>query len=357
MTQLAKEADTTAPITENLRAREAQRLVSPKEIKEQLPASPDLRLNIVEARQTVQNIIHGRDQRFLVVVGPCSIHDAESALEYADRLAALREEVQDKLYIVMRVYFEKPRTTVGWKGLVNDPGLDDSCRVSDGIQLGRELLIQIGSKGIPAATEFLDPIVPQYIADLISWAAIGARTTESQRHREMASGLSMPVGFKNGTDGTIDTAMNAMRSAGQPHRFLGIDHLGMSCVIETAGNPDCHVVMRGGKNGPNYQEDKTSEVAFRLSEASLPEAIMVDCSHANSSKDHNKQPIVLADVIRQRAKGAKYLVGAMLESHLNEGNQKLIDKPSELRYGVSITDACIGWDTTVETLRKAAEAL
>jgi 3-deoxy-7-phosphoheptulonate synthase len=287
----------------------------------------------------------------LVIVGPCSIHDPVSALDYARRLAALSKEVEDRLFIVMRVYFEKPRTTVGWKGLINDPALNDTGDLARGIEVARKLLLDVAALGLPAATEFLDPIIPQYIADLISWSAIGARTTESQTHREMSSGLSMPVGFKNGTDGSVQTAVDAMRSSRSGHSFLGIDQEGMTSIIKTAGNPDGHLVLRGGRDGVNYHPAHTTDAATKLMAAGVPSAIMVDCSHANSGKDPNRQPEVWASILEQRASGRTDIVGAMLESHIEGGTQALEGDPSKLRYGVSITDACLDWESTAALLR------
>jgi 3-deoxy-7-phosphoheptulonate synthase len=329
------------------------RLVSPREVKEKLPASPEVLAKVAEHRETCRRILRGEDPRLLVIVGPCSIHDPVSAMDYARRLVALSEEVSDRLFLVMRVYFEKPRTTVGWKGLINDPRLDDSGDIAQGIMVARKLLLDIAGLGLPAATEVLDPIMPQYIADLISWAAIGARTTESQTHREMASGLSMPIGFKNGTDGSIQTAIDAMRSARSAHGFLGIDQDGMTSIIKTAGNPDCHLVLRGGRDGTNYHPHQTADAAAKLKAAGVPDAIMVDCSHANSGKDPARQPEVWKNILEQREAGRKDIVGAMIESHLEFGAQNLGDDPSKLRYGVSITDACLDWEATASLLRGA----
>lgn len=297
----------------------------------------------------MRRILRGEDTRLLVIVGPCSIHDPEAALEYARRLSALADELSSKMYIVMRVYFEKPRTTIGWKGLINDPGLDDSCDVERGLRLARRLLLEITALGLPAATEFLDPIVPQYTADLVTWAAIGARTTESQTHREMASGLSMPVGFKNGTDGSVQTALDAMRSARSPHSFLGIDENGVTSIVKTTGNSDVHLVLRGGRQGPNYSPEHVAGAAAAARRAGVPSAIMVDCSHANSGKNPANQPAVWRSVLEQRAAGTREIIGAMLESNLHEGAQNPSDRP--LRYGVSITDACMSWETTEALLR------
>jgi len=341
------------PVTENTRVRGVTRLVSPREVKEKLPASPEILARVAEHRETCRRILRGEDPRLLVIVGPCSIHDPVSAIEYARRLAALAKEVSDRLFLVMRVYFEKPRTTVGWKGLINDPHLNDSGDMAHGIMVARRLLLDVAELGLPAATEVLDPIMPQYIADLVSWSAIGARTTESQTHREMASGLSMPVGFKNGTDGSIQTAIDAMRSSRTPHSFLGIDQDGMTSIIKTAGNPDGHLVLRGGRDGVNYHPHQTADAAAKLKAAGVPSAIMIDCSHANSGKDPARQPEVWKSILEQRAAGRADIVGAMLESHIEHGAQSLGDDPSMLRYGVSITDACLGWEATADLLRNS----
>jgi 3-deoxy-7-phosphoheptulonate synthase len=336
---------------ENLRVAGVTRLITPARIKSEFPAnSTQLRL-VSDARASARAILSGEDDRMLVIVGPCSIHDPESALEYAKRLAELSLEVSDRLLIVMRVYFEKPRTTVGWKGLINDPHLDESFDISAGLSLARKLLLDILDLGLPAATEFLDPIVPQYIADLISWAAIGARTTESQTHREMASGLSMPVGFKNATDGSVQTAIDAMGSSRTAHNFLGIDQDGATSIIKTAGNPDSHVVLRGGRNGPNFGPGDVQAAREALRKAGLHPALMVDCSHANSGKDPKRQPEVWRSLNEQRAAGASGLIGAMLESHIHFGAQPLGSDPAKLQYGVSITDACMDWETTAALLR------
>lgn len=331
-------------------------LLSPRDLKHALPMPESAGATVVRGRETVQRILRRQDPRLLVVVGPCSIHDPKAAMEYARRLAALMPEVSDQLVLVMRVYFEKPRTTIGWKGLVNDPHLDGSYDVETGLRTARRLLVGINELGVPAATEFLDPVVPQYIADLISWAAIGARTTESQTHREMASGLSMPVGFKNGTDGSLQVAMDAMVSSRQPHHFLGIDELGAVSVVQTTGNEDGHVVMRGGRARTNYDAASITEATAQLAKSGLPPVLMVDCSHANSSKQHAKQEEVWQNLVAQIVEGNSSIIGVMLESHLHEGSQPLKD-PKELKYGVSITDACLGWEVTERMLRHGAELL
>jgi len=293
----------------------------------------------------------------LVVVGPCSIHDIKGALEYAARLNVLRQEVEPHIQLVMRVYFEKPRTTIGWKGLINDPFLDGTYDIGTGLKRARKLLLDLTAMGLPTATEFLDPIIPQYIDDLVSWVAIGARTTESQTHREMASGLSMPIGFKNGTDGSLQIALDAMVSARTPHSFLGIDQDGVTSIIRTTGNPVGHVILRGGRSRPNYDTTSLAEAEQRLVQAGLPPVLMVDCSHANSGKQHARQEEVWHSVIEQRVAGNWGLIGAMVESYLNEGNQPFPNEPSQLCYGVSITDACLGWEATERMLRWAAEKL
>jgi len=312
---------------------------------------------VVRSRDLITRILQRSDSRFLVVVGPCSIHDPAAALEYASRLNLLRKELADQFCIVMRVYFEKPRTTIGWKGLINDPHLDGTYDIESGIKIARKLLLEITGMGMPAATEFLDPVIPQYIADLISWAAIGARTTESQTHREMASGLSMPVGFKNGTDGSLHISLDATHAAGAPHSFLGIDQDGVTSIIRTAGNPVGHVVLRGGRLRPNYDSESLREAETQLVKAGLPAVLMVDCSHANSAKQHARQEEVWQNVIEQRLAGNRALIGAMVESYLHEGNQPFPKKPSELRHGVSITDSCLGWEVTERMLRQGHAAL
>jgi len=343
--------------THNLRVREVVRLQPPSVIKSLLPATEASNETVVRSRSTIEAILERRDPRLLVVIGPCSIHDPGAALEYAQRLDRLRQELADRLFIVMRVYFEKPRTTIGWKGLVNDPHLDGSYDIDFGLKTARKLLLDITSLGLPAATEFLDPIVPQYIADLVSWAAIGARTTESQTHREMASGLSMPVGYKNATDGSLQVALDAMSSARTPHNFLGIDQDGFTCVIRTAGNPTGHVVLRGGRKMTNYDAASIQAALAELKKAGLPETLMVDCSHANSAKEHKKQEEVWNNVIAQRADGNTGITGMMVESFLHEGSQPFPQPVEQLKRGVSITDACIGWETTERLLRHGYERL
>ena len=330
----------------NVNVKSQKVLVSPAKLKEQVPATDRALDTVIAGRQICQNILDGTDKRLLVVVGPCSIHDPEAAIDYATRLKKVAEKVEDTMFIVMRVYFEKPRTTVGWKGLINDPHMDDSFDIEAGLKLARKLLIQINELGLPAGTEALDPISPQYLGDLIAWSAIGARTTESQTHREMASALSSPVGFKNGTDGSLAVAINALHSVSKSHSFLGINADGQVAVTQTKGNRYGHIVLRGGDRGPNYDSVSISLVEKELSGAGLPSNIIVDCSHANSNKDHNLQPLVFNDCIHQILEGNKSIVGMMIESNIGPGNQKLTSDRSKLAYGVSITDACIDWGTT-----------
>ena len=331
-------------------------LITPEELKRQLPATEEVKRGISQNREIVRSIIDGTDKRLLLVVGPCSIHNPREAIDYAERLKALSESVNDKLFIVMRAYFEKPRSTVGWKGLINDPHLDDSFKIAEGLAMARKLLIEISKLGLPLANEALDPITPQYLQELFSWTAIGARTSESQTHREMASGLSCPVGFKNGTDGSLDVALNALQSVKSPHRFLGISPDGKVSIVTTKGNAHAHVVLRGGTNGPNYYPENIAVCEEELESIGATQAIMVDCSHANSNKDHTKQGSVLEAVAEQISVGNKSIRGVMLESNLNPGNQK-VDSSQELQYGVSITDACIGWEETERLLRNFHKAL
>jgi len=342
--------------TSDLHVVETCPLLAPIEVKAELPITPAIAKVVSSARARIRNILNGNDQRLLVVVGPCSIHDVKAAREYAEKLAKFRDEVSDALEIVMRVYFEKPRTTIGWKGLINDPHLNGTFDINYGIHMARQLLLDVAKLGLPSATELLDPIVPQYLADLISWTAIGARTTESQTHREMSSGLSMPVGFKNGTDGGIDVAINAMLSARQPHRFLGVSNEGRSSIVTTSGNPDGHIVLRGGKQGPNYDKTHVEAIANRLRDRKLLPYMMVDCSHDNSGQDYNLQPTVLQDISEQVREGSKNIVGIMLESHLNRGKQPLKDL-AKLEYGKSITDGCINFETTVDVLTDLANSV
>ncbi|MGX2967411.1 3-deoxy-7-phosphoheptulonate synthase [Ursidibacter sp. B-7004-1] len=331
-------------------------LLTPKMLKEEFPLSEKLKQQIEKSRKIVSDIIHKRDTRQLIVIGPCSIHDPMSALEYAKKLKNLSDKVSDKIYIVMRVYFEKPRTTVGWKGLINDPNLNGTFDIEKGLRVARKLLLEIAELGLPLATEALDPITPQYLADLFSWSAIGARTTESQTHREMASGLSMAVGFKNGTDGNLAVAINAMQASAQGHSFLGISQTGQVTILHTKGNPDGHVILRGGKT-PNFESQYVQECEQALRKADLPEAIMIDCSHGNSNKDYRRQAIVAEDVLQQLLNGNKSIIGLMLESHLFAGNQSSEQPFEQMQYGVSITDACIDWQTTETLLTHFAEQL
>ncbi|MBY7873177.1 3-deoxy-7-phosphoheptulonate synthase [Vibrio fluvialis] len=333
-----------------------QILITPDALKDKLPLSDNARRFIRESRQTIADIIHKRDHRLLIVCGPCSIHDVEAAKEYAKRLKALSEQLKDQLYIVMRVYFEKPRTTVGWKGLINDPHLDGTFDIEHGLHVGRQLLVELAEMEIPLATEALDPISPQYLADTFSWAAIGARTTESQTHREMASGLSMPIGFKNGTDGSLSTAINAMQAASSGHRFMGINREGQVALLTTQGNANGHVILRGGKQ-TNYDSVSVAECEEELAKVGLDSALMVDCSHANSRKDYRRQPLVAEDVIHQIREGNQSIIGLMIESHLNEGNQSSDLPLDQMAYGVSITDACINWASTEALLRHAHQEL
>ena len=343
--------------TQDLHVKEIVPLLSPRAIKAIAPVSEAVNATVAEARERIIRILNQQDPRLLVVVGPCSIHDEKSALEYAQRLSKLQKEFSDRMEIVMRVYFEKPRTTIGWKGLINDPHLDGSQDIETGLKIARKLLLQINGLGLPAATEFLDPIVPQYIADLISWAAIGARTTESQTHREMASGLSMPVGLKNSTDGSLQVAIDAMGATRNSHSFLGVNEEGVTSIVRTNGNPNAHVVLRGGRAMTNYDAASIKTAEAKLVSEKLPPVLMVDCSHANSEKKFAKQEEVWRSVIEQRVGGTKSLIGLMVESHLNEGNQPIPKSVSELRYGVSITDSCVGWETTERMLRWGCETL
>ena len=341
----------------NVNVASQQVLVAPAALRDRVPVSDTIYDRVAESRQTIEAILDRSDDRLLVVVGPCSIHDIDAAMDYARRLKALAEQVDDTLYIIMRVYFEKPRTTVGWKGLINDPHLDDSFDIEAGLTIGRTLLRDILDLGLPTATEALDPITPQYLHDLISGTAIGARTSESQTHREMASGLSSAVGFKNGTDGGLDVAVNAMKSVCDPHRFLGINSEGKVSVFKTQGNRYGHVVLRGGSGGPNYDSVQIALCERALEKASLPRNIMVDCSHANSNKKPELQPLVADNVTHQILEGNDSIVGLMLESHINAGQQSIPTDLSQLAYGVSVTDGCIDWQTTEQLLLNMAAKL
>lgn len=341
----------------NINVESQDVLDTPARVKGDIPLTDRAQTTVLEGRRTTERILDRQDHRLMVVVGPCSIHDPAAAMDYARRLKALSDEVGDTLFLIMRVYFEKPRTTTGWKGLINDPHMNDSFDVGAGLHLARKLLVDINELGLPTGTEALDPISPQYLGDLIAWSAIGARTTESQTHREMASGLSTPVGFKNGTDGSLTVAVNALQSVSHPHSFLGIDQRGQVAVIRTKGNAYGHIVLRGGDKGPNYDSVTVAVVEKELTKAKLPANVVIDCSHANSNKDHNLQPLVLNDCVHQILEGNKSIVGVMLESNIGAGNQKLAGDPSQLKYGVSVTDACIDWDTTASVLREARNKL
>ena len=332
-------------------------LISPEQLKAKIPLSEAAQKTVIESRQVIRDILDGKDHRLFIVIGPCSIHDIEAAKDYAARLKVLADEVKDTIYLVMRVYFEKPRTTVGWKGLINDPYLDDSFKIEDGLHIGRQLLRDLAEMGLPTATEALDPISPQYLQDLISWSAIGARTTESQTHREMSSGLSSAVGFKNGTDGSLSVAINALQSVSSPHRFLGINQQGQVSIVTTKGNPYGHVVLRGGNGKPNYDSVSVALCEKDLEKASIAPNIMVDCSHANSNKDPGLQPLVMENVANQILEGNNSIVGLMVESHIGWGSQSIPKDLSQLQYGVSVTDACIDWDTTVNSVRSMSEKL
>ncbi len=340
----------------DLRVSRIIRLSSPKALKDKLPVDEKIAETVIRGRREVENILTGKDSRMLVIVGPCSIHDTDAALEYAGKLSALRTELQDDLCIIMRVYFEKPRTTVGWKGFINDPHLDDTYDIVHGLFYARKLLLDINAIGLPAATEFLDPITPQYVADVVSWAAIGARTIESQTHRQMASGLSMPVGFKNSTDGRLNVAIDAIRSAMHPHSFLGIDQEGQSSVITTKGNPFGHLVLRGGDK-PNYDEESIALAESWIAKGGLEQSILVDCSHANSGKKHEQQLKVWENILRQKTDGNKSIAGVMIESNICGGNQPFPEDPDKLRYGVSITDECNSWEETERMLREGAAVI
>lgn len=341
----------------NVNVASQEVLATPAAIKGDLPLTNAAESTVITGRQAIERILDHTDHRLMVVVGPCSIHEPEAAIDYAQRLKKLADEVSDTLLVVMRVYFEKPRTTTGWKGLINDPHMNDSFDIDAGLRMARKLLIDVNEIGLPAGTEALDPISPQYLGDLVTWSAIGARTTESQTHREIASGLSTPVGFKNGTDGSLTVAINALHSVSSPHSFLGIDQQGQVAVFRTTGNAYAHIVLRGGANGSNYDSVTISLVEQDLEKARLPANIVVDCSHANSNKDHKLQPLVLNDCVHQIMDGNKSITGVMLESNIGEGNQKLPADLTQLKYGVSVTDACIDWKTTEKILREARDNL
>ncbi len=342
---------------DNQHVLEIKALPAPRVIKTKLPVTEQAAAVVVEAREAIRRILHGQDtERLLVIVGPCSIHDPDAAYEYAGKLKSLADALRDQLLLVMRTYFEKPRTTIGWKGLINDPHLDGTCDIATGLELARTILLKINESGLPCGTELLDPITPQYIADLISWTAIGARTTESQTHREMASGVSMPVGFKNGTEGSLQVAVNAMISARAPHHFLGINADGQTSIIKTMGNPDRHIVLRGGGGKTNYDPEDVARAEAAVAGEGIARPIMIDCSHDNSSKDHRRQGLVAREVLRQFREGRQSIMGLMLESNLNPGKQTW-KQGVPLAHGVSITDACLGWDETESLLTDLAESL
>ncbi|MBI4255757.1 MAG: 3-deoxy-7-phosphoheptulonate synthase [Candidatus Rokubacteria bacterium] len=342
--------------TRDLHVISIRPLLPPAILLEELPLSEKGSVVVSRARKEVAHILDGEDDRLIVIVGPCSIHDPLAGLEYARRLEAVADELGEDLRIVMRVYFEKPRTTVGWKGLINDPHLDGSFVINEGLRLARRLLLDLVELGLPSGCEFLDPITPQFISDLVTWGAIGARTTESQVHRELASGLSMPVGFKNGTDGGVQIAIDAVRAAAHPHRFLGVTEQGLAGIVSTRGNPDCHVILRGGQDGPNYDTASVRKTLAALRDAGLPARLMIDTSHGNSDKDHRRQPVVARDIAAQVAQGEPGIIGVMMESFLVDGRQDLKDR-KHLVYGQSITDACLGWEMTVPVLRELAAAV
>ena len=336
-------------VIDDVRIARMKPLIPPAILLEELPATEQMAANVARHRAEIQDILHGRDDRLLVVVGPCSIHDADAAREYAARLKPLADRIKDKVKVVMRVYFEKPRTIVGWKGLINDPFLDNSFQINKGLHIGRKLLCDLAEMDMPAGVEFLDSISPQFIADLVSWGAIGARTTESQVHRELASGLSATIGFKNGTDGQVGVALDAIRAASHGHQFLSVTKQGVSAIVQTQGNPDCHLILRGATSGPNYEAEHVSRACERLGAAGLRPTVMVDASHGNSRKDHRNQALVVESVIAQRRSKPASIFGMMIESHLVAGRQDCKD-PNSLVYGQSITDACIGWEETVKLL-------
>ncbi len=342
--------------TDDLRIAKQAPLISPAILMEELPASDAATDLVWSSREQIARILSGDDDRLLVIVGPCSVHDTDAGLDYARRLAKVARQFEGELHVVMRVYFEKPRTTVGWKGLINDPDLDGSFRINQGLRRARQFLLDVIDAGLPAGTEFLDPISPQFIADLVAWGAIGARTSESQVHRELSSGLSMPVGFKNGTDGSVQLAIDAIRSASNPHHFLSVTKLGGAAIFATTGNKDCHVILRGGTNGPNYSADDVAKVVADLESAGLRGHVMIDCSHANSGKNHEQQPVVVSDVAGQLGDGSRAIVGVMLESFLVDGNQNH-ETQKELVYGQSITDKCMSWERTEPLFTELAEAV
>ena len=341
--------------TDDLRINGIMEVVAPEQVRSEYPITDTAADTIYQTRKQIQDILEGKDDRLLIIIGPCSIHDPQAARDYAQKLVEMKNALADDLLIVMRVYFEKPRTSVGWKGLINDPDLDDSFQINKGLRVARSLLVDLNDMGVPAATEFLDLITPQYIADLISWGAIGARTTESQVHRELASGLSCPVGFKNGTDGNLKTAIDAITAASHPHHFLSLTKSGHSAIFSTTGNKDCHIILRGGKK-PNYDAESVASAASDLSKSNLPEKLMIDVSHANSQKQYERQIVVGQDVANQIADGNKQIMGLMIESHINAGRQNVVAN-QPLAYGQSITDACIGWSDSTQLLKALATAV
>ncbi len=336
--------------TQDLHVIETVPLISPRQMKQELPMTEEANITVVESRNVVKKMLRGKDGRFLVIVGPCSIHDEDAAYEYAERLRKLKDRVEDRIYLLMRVYFEKPRTTIGWKGLIYDPDMTGGDNMLEGITKARKILMKITDMKIPTATELLDPVVPQYISEFITWAAIGARTTESQTHREMSSGLSMAVGYKNSTEGNLQIAIDAMYSSRYPHSFLGVDEDGRTAIVKTSGNVWGHIILRGGRNGPNYHRISVNDAVDKLEKAGLPPYIMVDCSHANSNKKHENQEIVWKDVLKQKIEGNNNIFGMMLESNLHAGRQSIPEDKSQLKYGVSVTDACIDWEKTEELI-------
>ena len=356
MSQLSKVTVSPKGSLNDVHVNAEEVLITPEQLRKKLPLSDVGREFVINARKDISNIIHKKDHRLLVISGPCSVHDVDAAKEYARKLKVLHDKYINDVYIVMRVYFEKPRTTVGWKGLINDPYMNGSFDVEHGLCKARELLLYLTDLGLPLATEALDPISPQYLAELFSWSAIGARTTESQTHREMASGLSMPIGFKNGTNGSLDVAINAMQSAAHSHRFMGINHRGQVALIKTSGNPDGHVILRGGKH-PNYDSVNIALCEQDLATHNLEPGIVVDCSHGNSNKDYRRQPLVADNVFNQIIEGNTSIIGIMLESHLNSGNQSADLPQDELKYGVSVTDACIDFPTTEQLVEQCVEKL
>ncbi len=343
--------------TDNLNVEEILPIRTPRYLRSILPLNDELSEHVASTRQVLMDALNGKNERFLMMVGPCSIHDIDAAMEYAERLKKLSEQYKKTIYFVMRVYIEKPRSTIGWKGLINDPSMDGTHDIDNGLLLARKLLIDINSLGLATCTEMLDPVGQQFTSDIISWAAIGARTVESQTHREMVSGSSMPVGFKNSTDGSIDIAISAMKSAAHPHSFIGINEDGIASIVKTKGNLFTHIVLRGGENRPNFDRVSVEHVISLLEKANLRSKVIIDCSHGNSFKDHTKQPLVLKDVLRQRIDGNKNIIGVMIESNLREGNQKITENLNDLEYGISVTDKCVGWETTVEMVEMTNEYL